>query len=121
MKIVEMRVHTIAIADPPLRSSYGLHQPYALRTILELVSDDKLVGLAETHGSEAIARGFEALRPRIVGQDPFKIAGLLIDLVEGEVVGSSLDRSQTFHVPGENPLDMKQRLYSALESSELLV
>jgi glucarate dehydratase len=119
MKIAEMRVHSIAIADPPLRSSYGLHQPYALRTILELVSDDKLVGLAETHGSEAIAKGFEALKPRVVGQDPFKIAGLLIDLVEGEVQGSSLDRSQTFHVPGENPLDMKQRLYSAIEIAAL--
>ena len=119
MKIVEMRVHSIAIADPPLRSSYGLHQPYALRTILELVSDDKLVGLAETHGSEAIAKGFEALKPRVVGQDPFKVAGLLIDLVEGEVQGSSLDRSQTFHVPGENPLDMKQRLYSAIEIAAL--
>lgn len=119
MKIVEMRVHSIAIADPPLRSSYGLHQPYALRTILELVSDDKLVGLAETHGSEAIAKGFETLRSRVVGQDPFKIAGLLIDLVEGEVQGSSLDRSQTFHVPGENPLDMKQRLYSAIEIAAL--
>jgi glucarate dehydratase len=119
MKIVEMRVHSIAIADPPLRSSYGLHQPYALRTILELVSDDKLVGLAETHGSEAIAKGFGALKPRVVGQDPFKVAGLLIDLVEGEVQGSSLDRSQTFHVPGENPLDMKQRLYSAIEIAAL--
>jgi glucarate dehydratase len=119
MKIVEMKVHSIAIADPPLRSSYGLHQPYALRTILELVSDDKLVGLAETHGSEAIAKGFEALKPRVVGQDPFKVAGLLIDLVEGEVQGSSLDRSQTFHVPGENPLDMKQRLYSAIEIAAL--
>ena len=26
---------SIAIADPPLRSSYGLHAPYALRTILD--------------------------------------------------------------------------------------
>ena len=50
MKIVEVRVHPIAIADPPLRSSYGLHQPYALRTILELVSDEKISGIAECHG-----------------------------------------------------------------------
>jgi glucarate dehydratase len=115
MRIVEMRVHSIAIADPPLRSSYGLHAPYALRTILELKSDDGLVGIAETHGGDAQARAFEALKPRVVGADPFLLAGRLIDLVEGEVKGSSLDRSQTLHVPGENPLDAAQRTYSALE------
>jgi glucarate dehydratase len=119
MKIVEVRIHPIAIADPPLRSSYGLHQPYALRTILELVSDEGLVGIAETHGGDAITGGFRALQGRIIGADPFRLAGLLIDLVEGAVQGTSLDRSQTFHVPGENPLDMKQRLYSALEIAAL--
>ncbi|HEV3026212.1 MAG TPA: enolase C-terminal domain-like protein [Planctomycetota bacterium] len=119
MKIVELRVHPIAIADPPLRSSYGLHQPYALRTILELVSDEGLVGIAETHGGDTITSGFRAVEGRIIDADPFRLAGLLIDLVEGDVQGSSLDRSQTFHVPGENPLDMKQRLYSALEIAAL--
>jgi glucarate dehydratase len=119
MKIVDLRLHPIAMADPPLRSSYGLHQPYALRTVIELLSDEKLSGIAETHGGEAILRGFEALRPRIVGQDPFRLAGLLMDLVEGQIQGSSFDRSQTYHVPGENPLDAHPRLYSALEIASL--
>jgi glucarate dehydratase len=119
MKVVDLRAHSIAIADPPLRSSYGLHQPYALRTILELRSDDGITGVAETHGGEAIARGFEALRPRVLGQDPFRLAGLLADLVEGEVKGSGLERSQTYHVPGENPLDASQRMYSAIEIASL--
>jgi glucarate dehydratase len=39
MRLSDMRIHSIAIADPPLRSSYGLHAPYALRTIIELESD----------------------------------------------------------------------------------
>lgn len=52
MRIAEVFVHKIAIVDPPLRSSYGLHQPYALRTILELKSDDGIIGLAETYGGE---------------------------------------------------------------------
>ena len=53
IKIKEMRVTPVAIADPPLRSSYGLHQPYALRTILELESEDGIVGVSETYGGEA--------------------------------------------------------------------
>ena len=50
IKIKEMRVTPVAIADPPLRSSYGLHQPYALRNILEFESEDGIVGISETYG-----------------------------------------------------------------------
>ena len=115
MRIAELHIHSIAIADPPLRSSYGLHAPYALRTILELKSDDGITGISETHGGDAIASGFEALRPRIVGADPFRLAGLLMPMIDGEIKGNSFDRSQTYHVPGENPLDAAARLYSAIE------
>ena len=31
MRIRDLRVHSIAIADLPLGRSYGLHAPYALR------------------------------------------------------------------------------------------
>ena len=115
MRITELHVHSIAVADPPIRSSYGLHAPYALRTILELKSDDGIVGVSETHGGAAIAQGFEALRPRIVGADPYRLAGSLLPMIDPDVAGSSFDRSQTYHVPGENPLDASARLYSALE------
>ncbi|NJM08709.1 hypothetical protein HC891_24760 [Candidatus Gracilibacteria bacterium] len=40
MRIVEMRITPIAFGDPPLRAAFGLHAPYALRTIIELVADD---------------------------------------------------------------------------------
>ncbi|MBT3638440.1 MAG: glucarate dehydratase, partial [Opitutae bacterium] len=43
--ITDLRITPVAIADPPIRSSYGLHQPYALRTIVELVSGDGVVGV----------------------------------------------------------------------------
>jgi glucarate dehydratase len=119
MRIADLRVHSIAIADPPLRSSYGLHSPYALRTILELQSDDGVVGIAETHGGDAIARGFEVLRPRVVGADSYRLAARLLPMIEGEREGTSFDRSQTYHVPGENPLDADARLYSALEIASL--
>lgn len=113
MKIVDMRIHSIAIADPPLRSSYGLHAPYALRNILELVSDDGVVGVAETYGGEAQANALNELRAQVVGADPYRLTGFLLPMVEGQ--GSDLARSQTFHVPGENPLDATTRTYAAIE------
>jgi glucarate dehydratase len=115
MRITDVRIHKIAIADPPLRSSYGLHQPYALRTILELQSEDGIVGLAETYGGEAPAAALEALKPRLVGANALKVTGSLMDLVQGS--GSGDARSQTMLVPGENPLDANPRTYAAVETA----
>ena len=113
MKIIDLRIHSIAIADPPLRSSYGLHAPYALRTILEIESDDGIIGVSETYGGEAPARTLEAVRQKVIGQNPYRLTGLLSSMVEGE--GSGIDRSQTYLVPGENPLDQTTRTYAAIE------
>jgi glucarate dehydratase len=113
MKIVDMRVHSIAIADPPLRSSYGLHAPYALRTILEIESDDGIIGVCETYGGEVPARALEAIRQQVIGQNPYRLTGMLSSMVEGE--GSGIGRSQTYLVPGENPLDQTTRTYAAVE------
>jgi glucarate dehydratase len=114
MRIADFRIHSIAIADPPLRSSYGLHAPYALRTILEIESDAGVVGISETHGGETIARQFEELRGRIVGADPWNLPAALMPMVAPAATPGA-DRSQTFRVPGENPLDASTRLYSAIE------
>jgi glucarate dehydratase len=115
VRIADMRVHSIAIADPPLRSSYGLHAPYALRTVVELKSEDGVVGISETHGGDAIAQAFENLRGQVIGVSAFRLSGRLLPMLDPNIAGSAADRSQTYHVPGENPVDEAARLYSALE------
>ncbi len=115
-RITDLRLHSIAIADPPLRSSYGLHAPYALRTILELESSDGVVGISETYGGEAQVLQLEALRGQIVGADPYRLTGFLSPMVEGTPAGNAKsDRSQTYLLPGENPLDATTRTYAAIE------
>jgi len=113
MKIIDMRIHSIAIADPPLRSSYGLHAPYALRTILELESEDGIVGISETYGGQIPAQALRELRPQVVGADAYRLTGFLSPMVEGQ--GAGAERSQTYLFPGENPLDATTRTYSAIE------
>lgn len=117
MRIAEVHIHKIAMADPPLRSSYGLHAPYALRTILELKSDDGITGIAETYGGEAPAAALEAAKPQLIGADPWQLGGALIAMVEGGASGDA--RSQTMLVPGENPLDASARTFSAIETASL--
>jgi len=112
VKITQLVLHPIAIADPPLRSSYGLHAPFALRTIVELKTDSGLTGISETYGGDGPIAGLEAVRSRVEGMDPFQLAGLWRDLNADAATG---DRSQTYLVPGENPLDRHTRTYAAIE------
>ena len=113
MKIKDFRLHSIAIADPPLRSSYGLHAPYALRTILELENEDGTIGINETYGGEAQAAALLSLKKVIIGADPFRLTGLLNPEMKSKRSGQ--DGSQTYLVPGENPLDETSRTYAAIE------
>ncbi len=117
MKIKELRLHPQAIADGPLRSSYGLHAPYALRTIVELITTDGITGISETYGGDKPLAALEALRSRVVGMSPFDLTRLWQDLHRG--VDATPDpsgaRSQTMLVPGENPLDEASRSFAAVE------
>ena len=115
MRITDLRIHSIAMADPPLRSSYGLHQPYALRNVIELESEDGIIGIAETYGGEEPATALENLRDRVVQANPWRLLGDLIPLIEGGASG--MERSQTHHVPGENPMDADARSYAAIETA----
>src|SRR5919206_5005409 len=92
MRITDLRIHPIAIADPPLRSSYGLHAPYALRTIVELVGDDHIIGISETYGGDAQVAQLEALRPQILGANPYRLTGTLSPMLDGQACGD--ERSQ---------------------------
>jgi glucarate dehydratase len=117
MKISSLKLHSIAIADPPLRSSYGLHAPWALRTIVEIETDSGIKGVSETYGGDAPRAALEAVRDQLMGRDPFQLAGLYQQIcgktaARGDVPGG---RSQTWLVPGENPLDQHNRTFAALE------
>lgn len=112
MKIKDLRIHSIAIADPPLRSSYGLHAPYALRTVVELESEDGIVGINETYGGEAQANALLRLKSRVVGADAYRVTGLLNPDLFASSAG---DNSQNYFVPGENPVDEHRRTYAAIE------
>jgi glucarate dehydratase len=73
MKIAAMRVVPVAMADPPLRSAFGLHAPYALRTIVQLTTDEGLTGLGETYGGTSALGDLELARERVIGQDPYQL------------------------------------------------
>jgi glucarate dehydratase len=77
MRIASIKVTPIAFRDPPLLNSSGVHEPYALRSIIEVESDTGLVGLGETYGDFPVLNALQALCTPLMGLDPFDLNGLL--------------------------------------------
>lgn len=118
MRITGLRLHPVAVADPPLRSSYGLHAPYALRTIVEIKTTDGITGFSETYGGDGPLAALEAARDRVLGMDPFRLTGLWQSFQRDagrESAGVAGGHTQTYLLPGENPLDRHARTYAAIE------
>ena len=61
-----------------------------------------------------VAAQFTALRDRLIGQDAFTLMASLLPMIDPAAAPAG-DRSQTYSVPGENPLDTGNRLFSAIE------
>ena len=80
MRITDLRATPIAVGDPPLRSAFGLHAPFALRTIVEVTTDDGITGIAETYGGEAPLRALERAKASVVGRDPWQLTRLRADI-----------------------------------------
>ncbi|MEV4616154.1 glucarate dehydratase family protein [Kitasatospora sp. NPDC049258] len=77
MRIRSVVITPVAFADPPLLTAAGVHQPWALRAIVQLHGEDGLVGLGETYGDAPHLRLLEAVAPTLTGLDPFDTNGLL--------------------------------------------
>ena len=78
MKIADIRATTVTVPlEAPLRHSSGAHWGRFVRTIVELESDDGLVGLGEMGGGgESAELAFAGLKPYLVGHDPFELEAL---------------------------------------------
>lgn len=82
MKISQVNLTPIAITDPPLLNAAGLHAPYALRTIIEIVTDDNIYGLGEVPGSVGTTKALEDAREVLIGKDPFQLNAIAAGLHE---------------------------------------
>jgi glucarate dehydratase len=88
-RIKTLRVTAIAFKDPPLLNSTGVHQPWALRAIIELETDDGRIGLGETYGDQPTLENLERARSAIEGLDPFETNTLLRRIRQVISVGSN--------------------------------
>jgi glucarate dehydratase len=75
MKIVDIRATTVTVPlEAPLRHANGCHWGRFVRTIVEVETDNGLVGLGEMGGGgESAESVFRAMKGYLVGRDPARI------------------------------------------------
>jgi glucarate dehydratase len=71
--IRHVRVTPIAFRDGPLLNASGIHEPWALRAIVEVETSDGRVGLGETYGDEPMLRALDVAKPLLLGLSPFDL------------------------------------------------
>ena len=92
MRIKDIHISPVAVPDPPLLNAAGLHAPYALRLIIEIVSDAGLSGWGEIPGGEATRAALETAAERLIGMDPWHLNAVFAEL---ETLARPDDRGAT--------------------------
>jgi glucarate dehydratase len=76
MKIRDVVLTPIAFSDPPLLNAMGVHEPFALRSVLQLICEDGVVGLGESYGDLAFLGQVRKILPELPGHDVFELPAL---------------------------------------------
>jgi glucarate dehydratase len=108
--IKEIHITPIAIVDPPLLNAAGLHAPYALRTVLEIITEDNISGISEIPGTKDIDAALEDSKKLLIGKDVFQLNHIRQILIDAYGKDSTADR-------GLAPWDQRKlvHIFSAVE------
>ncbi len=82
MKITDIRATTVTVPlEAPLRHSNGTHWGRFVRTIVEVETDEGIVGYGEMGGGgESAELAFQGLKFYLVGHDPFELEALRLKI-----------------------------------------
>jgi glucarate dehydratase len=113
MKITEIDLTPIAFRDPPLLNSVGVHEPLALRTIVEIHTDEGVSGLGETYGDAGHLERTRKVLPALIGLDVYDLNAMhaAVAAALGGVVGSD-KHGLTGQISGIGTVD---RVFSPFE------
>jgi hypothetical protein len=90
VRITGARITPVAFVDPPLLNTVGVHQPFALRAIIQLDTDAGLVGLGETYADVVHLARLKAAANAITGLDVFALNAIraaISDRLGGDSTG----------------------------------
>ncbi|MEU1369986.1 glucarate dehydratase family protein [Streptomyces sp. NPDC005803] len=76
LRITGVRITPVAFRDPALLNAVGVHEPYALRAIVEVDTGEGLVGLGETYADESHLRRLRAAADALTGMDVYALGAM---------------------------------------------
>jgi glucarate dehydratase len=102
VRIQDVRVTPVAFRDSPLLNTVGVHEPFALRAVVEVVAEDGTYGLGESYGDAKHLARLRAAAAALTGVDVWhvqemaaRIRGGLDDGVGGHGMGGMVTGSST--------------------------
>ncbi|QUX94311.1 glucarate dehydratase [Marinomonas sp. CT5] len=112
-RIQAIEITPIAFRDPPLLNVYGIHEAWALRTIIEIKTENGLYGLGESYGDEQTISQLQQVAPYLVDMDVFQM-NLIRQKIE-QVITLPDPKSGLEIAPGTLGATTVPRIYSAFE------
>jgi glucarate dehydratase len=70
-RITNIRITPVAFHDPPLLNSVGVHQPFAIRSVIEVDTSDGITGLGESYGDRGHLARLRLVGDALIGLDVF--------------------------------------------------
>ncbi|XUK68054.1 D-Glucarate dehydratase [Pseudomonas yamanorum] len=115
MIIVRITVTPIAFRDPPLLNASGIHEAFALRSIIEIESDTGYIGLGESYGDAPALAIQQQVKDQLIGLDPFNLNQLRA-IVQATVAAHKLASIAGAELaPGSHGSKAVSNAYSAFE------
>jgi glucarate dehydratase len=105
-QIRHVRITPIAFRDPPLLNAAGIHEPWALRAIVELETQSGLIGINETYGDQPMLDALARCTDALIGLSPWalndmdaRVAALVTPPQQtSEVLGAQVSLAPGTHV-----------------------
>jgi glucarate dehydratase len=89
-RITNVIVTPVAFRDPPLLNAVGVHEAFAVRSIIEVETDEGATGLGESYGDAGHLERLRLVGDALRGVDVFATHQILVETVKalGGAVGS---------------------------------
>ena len=116
-RITHVEITPVAFRDLPLLNNVGVHEPFALRSVIEVRTEDGAYGLGESYGDAAHLDRLRAVAARLRGVDVFDLHALQRAAVDS--LGS--DTTTAGHGMGLQVTDSNtaDRVFAAFEVAAL--
>jgi glucarate dehydratase len=111
-RVKSVVVTPIAFRDPPLLNAVGVHEPWALRSIIEIETAGGITGVSESYGDEPTLRLLEQCTGSLIGLDVFDGGGLKRAVARAV---SPTDESGLDLAPGTRAATSLARVFAAFE------